>query len=119
MIKAESQRVCSRTPFFPSLMYDKAFEADGVMRREAADSHQGQGHDRSSNRPDRFLHSTPPTPKRSPCAGGVHRLSYRIDCGTPPKKSKAATWPSQKASAVSAGYALTKQPSECGRSMQK
>ena len=45
-------------------------------------------------------------------------LSYRIDRGTPPKKSKAATCPSQKASAVSAGYALTKQPSECGRSTQ-
>ena len=30
-------------------------------------------------------------------------LSYRIDCGTPPKKSNAAKWPSQKASAVSAG----------------
>ena len=33
-------------PQLLSLMYDKAFEADGVMRREAADSHQGQGHDR-------------------------------------------------------------------------
>jgi DNA topoisomerase-1 len=31
----------------------------------------------------------------------------------------AARWPSQKASAVSAGYALTKQPFECGRSTQK
>jgi hypothetical protein len=36
----------------------------------AADSHQGQGHDRSSNRPDRFVHSTPPTPKRSPSPAG-------------------------------------------------
>jgi len=35
--------------------------ADRVIRREAADSHQGQGHDRFSNRPDRFVHSTPPT----------------------------------------------------------
>ena len=41
-------------PQLPSLIYDKAFEADRVIRREAADSHQGQGHDRSSNRPDRF-----------------------------------------------------------------
>src|ERR1700730_18085976 len=52
-------------PRFPSLIYDKAFEAHGVTRREAADSHQGQGHDRSRNRPDRFVHSTPPTAKRS------------------------------------------------------
>ena len=42
-------------PQLPSLIYDKAFEADGVMRREAADSHQGQGHDRSSNRPDKCI----------------------------------------------------------------
>ena len=41
--------------------------------------------------------STLPTPKRSPCAGGVHRLSYRIDCGTPPKNANARIWPSQKA----------------------
>jgi hypothetical protein len=27
-------------------------------------------------------------------------LSYKIDSGTPPKKSNAATWPPQKASAV-------------------
>jgi len=30
-------------------------------------------------------------------------LSYKMDCGMPPKNSNAATWPSQKASAVSAG----------------
>ena len=46
-------------------------------------------------------------------------LSYRIDSGTPPKKAKAATCPSRNASVVSRGYALTKQASECGRSMQK
>jgi len=50
-------------PQLPSLIYDKAFEADGVMRPEAADSHQGQGREQSRNRPDRFVHSTPPTPK--------------------------------------------------------
>ena len=27
----------------PSLIYDKAFVADHVMRPEAADTHQGQG----------------------------------------------------------------------------
>ena len=30
-------------------------------------------------------------------------LSYRIDFGTPPKNANARTWPSQKASVVSAG----------------
>jgi len=45
-------------PQLPSLMYDKAFEADGVMRLEAADSHQGQGREQSRNRPDRFVHSS-------------------------------------------------------------
>jgi hypothetical protein len=30
-------------------------------------------------------------------------LSYRIECGTPPKKAKAETCPSRKASVVSAG----------------
>jgi hypothetical protein len=58
-----------------SLIYDKAPAADHVMRLEAADSHQGQGRDRSSNRPDRFTHSVPPTAEESPCMGGVHRLS--------------------------------------------
>jgi len=62
-------------PQLPSLIYDKAFEADHVMRREAADSHQGQGREQSRNRPDRFVHSTPADADRSPCAGGVHRLS--------------------------------------------
>ena len=106
-------------PQLPSLIYDKAFEADGVMRPEAADSHQGQGREQSRNRPDRFVHSTPPTPKVRLAREASIDCHIRIDCGTPPKKSNAATWPSQKASAVSAGYALTKQPSECGRSMQK
>jgi hypothetical protein len=46
-------------PQLSSLIYDKAFEADHVKRPEAADSHQGQEHDRSSNRPDRFVHPTP------------------------------------------------------------
>jgi hypothetical protein len=47
-------------PQLSSLIYDKAFEADHVKRPEAADSHQGQGHEQSRNRPDRFVHSTPP-----------------------------------------------------------
>src|SRR6476469_6863757 len=42
-----------------------------------------------------------------------------MDWGTPPKKAKAALWPSRKASIRSAGYALTKPASECGRSRQK
>jgi hypothetical protein len=40
-------------------------------------------------------------------------LSNRTDSGTPPKKAKAETWPSQNASVVSAGYALMKNASEC------
>jgi hypothetical protein len=36
-------------------------------------------------------------------AGGVHRLSYRIDASTPPMKSNAATCPAQNVSIVSAG----------------
>src|ERR1035437_6724349 len=39
----------------------------------------------------------------------------RILVGTPPKYAKARTWPSRKASVVSAGNATTKQSSECGR----
>jgi hypothetical protein len=62
-------------PPFQSLIYDKAFAAGGVMRPEAADSHQGRERDRSSNRPDRFTHLTPTTPKDHLAQGGVHRLS--------------------------------------------
>jgi hypothetical protein len=50
--------VCRQGPQLPSLMQDKAFEADEVMRPKAADSHQGQGREKSRNRPDRFVHST-------------------------------------------------------------
>ena len=56
-------------PQLRSLMYDKAQAADGVMRSEAAESHQGQEHDRSSNRPDRFVHPAPPIPTGSSCGG--------------------------------------------------
>jgi len=56
-------------PQLQSLIYDKAHEADRVMRLEAADSHQGQERNRSSNRPDRFAHSMPPTKTESPCRG--------------------------------------------------
>jgi hypothetical protein len=35
-------------PLFESLIYDKAHEADHVMRRQTADSHQGQERDRSA-----------------------------------------------------------------------
>ena len=45
-------------PQLSSLIYDKASVADHVMRPEAADSHQGQGHKSSRNRPDRFVHSS-------------------------------------------------------------
>jgi hypothetical protein len=55
--------VCRQGPQLPSLMQDKAFEADEIMGPEAADSHQGQGHEQSRNRPDRFAHSTPPAPR--------------------------------------------------------
>src|ERR1700752_124616 len=50
--------VCRQGPQLSSLMQDKAFEADEVMRPKAADSHQGQGREKSRNRPDRFVHST-------------------------------------------------------------
>jgi hypothetical protein len=53
-----------------SLIYDKARVADHVMRPEAADSHQGQERDGSSNRPDRFVHPAPPIPEELPCGGG-------------------------------------------------
>jgi hypothetical protein len=58
-----------------SLNYDKAIEADHVMRPEAANSHQGQERGRSSDRPDRFKHPMPPLPEAYLVAGGVHRLS--------------------------------------------
>ena len=56
-------------PQLRSLIYDKAHAADHVMRPEAADSHQGQERDRSSNRPDKFTHPAPPTPTGSSCGG--------------------------------------------------
>jgi hypothetical protein len=45
------------------------------MRPEIADSHQGQGRDRSSNRPYRFAHPAADQHNHL-AAGGVHRLSY-------------------------------------------
>ena len=56
-------------PQLRNLIYDKAQAADHVMRSEAADSHQGQERDRSSNRPDRFAHPAPPVPAESSCGG--------------------------------------------------
>ena len=47
------------------------------------------------------------------------RTNCRLSWGTPPRKVKADTWSSRKASVVSAGYAFTKQPSLWGRSMTK
>jgi len=47
-------------PQLQSLIYDRAYEAEHVMRTEAANSHQGQERDRSSDRPDRFTHPLPP-----------------------------------------------------------
>ena len=58
-----------RGPLLRSLMYDKALEADDLMRPEIADSHQGQGRDRSTDRPDRFAHPMPPLSAQSPCGG--------------------------------------------------
>ena len=46
-------------PSLQSLIYDKAIEADHVMRQEVADSHQGQERDRSDHRPDRFTQPKP------------------------------------------------------------
>ena len=46
-------------PPLRSLIYDKAIEADHVMRQEVADSHQGQERDRSNHRPDRFMQAKP------------------------------------------------------------
>jgi hypothetical protein len=63
-------------PLLRSLIYDKALEADDLMRPEIADSHQGQGVNRSSNRPDRFAHPAADQHNHL-AAGGVHRLSYR------------------------------------------
>lgn len=37
------------------------------MRPEAADSHQGQERDRTSDRPDRFTHPMPPVANILPC----------------------------------------------------
>ena len=50
-------------PQLPNLMRHAAFAAGGIMRSEVADSHHGQGREQSRNRPDRFVHPTPPTPK--------------------------------------------------------
>jgi hypothetical protein len=62
-------------PQLRSLIVYKADAADHVMRPEAADSHQGQERDRSSNRPDRFVHPMPPPTRQIIlAAGGVHRL---------------------------------------------
>jgi|SRR5215471_15818791 len=64
-------------PQLRNLMYDRASAADDLMRSEAADSHQGQEQDRSSNRLNGFTHPVPPVPQNHLAAGGVHRLSYR------------------------------------------
>jgi hypothetical protein len=61
---------CWQGPHPWSLIYDKAFAADRVMRPEAADYHQGQERNRSSNRPDRFVHPMLSTPSESSCGGG-------------------------------------------------
>ena len=90
-------------PQLQSLMYDKACVADGVMRLEAADTHQGQERDApATGRIDSCIPRRR-HPKIHLATGGVHRLSYRIEPGTLPKKLNAALCPSQNASAVSAG----------------
>jgi hypothetical protein len=67
-------------------MYDKARAADHVTRPEAADSHQGQERDCSSDRPDRFAHPAPPIPTGLSCGG--RRPSIVVDAagaGSPEK----------------------------------
>src|SRR5215207_7822348 len=60
------------------------------MRPEAAHSHQGQGRDRSSNRPDRFVHPMPPTDQITLAVRGGHRLNTRL---TSPIFTRARTMP--------------------------
>src|SRR6516165_10015129 len=58
-----------------------------------------------------------PSPKISFTA--IFVLSYRMVRGTPPKYAKAWLWPSRNDSVFSAGNALTKQSSDCGKSMHR
>jgi len=85
-------------PQLPSLIYDKAFEVDHVMRSEAADSHHGQGR---TNRPATGrIDSCIPTagPSRAPCAGDVHRfvidksreVAFSVEHGLSPCREKRA-----------------------------
>jgi hypothetical protein len=67
-----------RGPQLRNLMYDRASTADDLMRSEAADSHQGQERDRSSNRPDRDSRIPYRRSQQNHlAAGGVHGLSYK------------------------------------------
>ena len=53
------------------------------------------------------------------CATASRVLSYTMLWGTPPRNENADTCPSQNASVVSAGYALTNMASLWGRSRTK
>ena len=53
------------------------------------------------------------------CATARRVLSYTMLWGTPPRNENAETCPSQNASVVSAGYALTNMASLWGRSRMK
>jgi hypothetical protein len=68
-------------PQLRNLIYDKAQAADHVMRSEAADSHQGQERDRSSNRPDRLTHPAPPSPTGSSCGGRRSLIASPLSTG--------------------------------------
>jgi hypothetical protein len=75
-------------PQLLSLICAKAFEADDLMRPEAADPHQGQGHERSRNRPDRFVLSKPSAP--------VDRLAREASIDwhrVPPRTSSSPSMP--------------------------
>lgn len=90
-------------PQLRNLIYDKAFEAAGVMRSEVADPIKARS---MIAPPTGRIDSCIPSrqaPTNHLAAEGVHRLSYKIDCGIPPKKAKAETCPSRNASVVSAG----------------
>ena len=62
-------------PQLLSLIYDKAFEADHVMRPQASGLPSRPGaHNRPATGRIDSCAFNPPTPSRSPCAGDVHRF---------------------------------------------
>lgn len=71
-------------PPLRSLIYDKAIEADHVMRQEVADSHQGQERDRSDHRPDRFTQPKPDATIRTTLRREAS-IDYRRSRGAAPR----------------------------------